>query len=431
MEATVARQDVGATACTVAAAVPALVLVAFAVHGLIADGLIALGTGGACYIGYRRTWDVRPGWVVAIVVALALASCARAPTGSHDLWSYAMYGRIFQHYGADPYHVAPITFRSDPVLLHVGWRHTVSVYGPVFVGWSAIASALAGAHVVALRLWFQISSAIGVALMLAVIAHETRRAQRVVFVALQPMVWGSVVNGGHNDVFVALAALYAIVLARRHRVVSTAIGIGLAALVKSTALLALVPLVVGRDRALRGSEAVRTTIVTASVFSVGALIAPVSLTAAMHATAGRVTQASVWNVVVALHVVSREHASTLALVALAAAVTFVVSRPHANDPAATTALVLGAFSVVGSYVLPWYALWGIPVATVARRLDVAVLLAVRGAALLAAYELVGGSMGERITEAVLTVVVPLVIVAAFVVVSSRPRRPVRTMPVPT
>src|SRR5205807_6182249 len=85
---------------------------------------------------------------------------ALAPTGSRDVWSYAAYGREVAIYHESPYVHRPAEHPADPIVERVspGWRHTRSVYGPVFVG-LASAIALATSNPLILRLTFQFLAA--------------------------------------------------------------------------------------------------------------------------------------------------------------------------------------------------------------------------------------------------------------------------------
>src|SRR5689334_21395473 len=115
-----ARSASATAAAIVVAGVPSLLLVVAAPHGAVAAGLTIAGTLAALVVGFSEAPVARPwiGW--AVVGMLAVASCLRAPLGSHDLWSYAMYGRIFEHYHANPYVVRPAHFTGDAVLALVG-----------------------------------------------------------------------------------------------------------------------------------------------------------------------------------------------------------------------------------------------------------------------------------------------------------------------
>ena len=55
----------------------------------------------------RARGEVPAGLLAGAVALLSLLAIARAPLGSHDLYSYDMYGRIFAHYHDEPLRGAP------------------------------------------------------------------------------------------------------------------------------------------------------------------------------------------------------------------------------------------------------------------------------------------------------------------------------------
>jgi hypothetical protein len=399
------------------AALPSFLLVATQPSGTRAVLLTVVGTIAAVLVAFSVRFTPPPALSAAVVVALAVASCVRGPNGSHDLWSYAMYGRILEHYHANPYVVRPAQFRGDAVLALVGWRHTVSAYGPAFLAIAAGVSRLAGTHLVALRLGFQASTAFAFVATLAVLARELRDQRAVLFVALQPVVWVSLVNGGHNDVYIALAAVVAFACFRRGWDVWAGIAIGLAALVKMTALLALPAIIVGLVLQRGWRAAFRATVGACAPVMIGIALAPRSATSAAHSTFGLVTRASPWRLPVAAQLVTPRQASTLGTLAVVVAVGWVTLRVRDRSPIDSMALGLGAFSVFASYVLPWYTVWALPVAAMSRRKAVAALLAAHAALLLAAYQARGTGAW---LEGVLTDVVPLATCLAFVAVISNP-----------
>ena len=77
---------------------------------------------------------------------------------------------------------------------------------------------------------------------------------------LHPVITCSLVNGGHNDAFIGLGVLLAVIATRNERYTRAGLWIAAALLVKATAGLALVPLVVWawtRRRMARWSAASR------------------------------------------------------------------------------------------------------------------------------------------------------------------------------
>jgi alpha-1,6-mannosyltransferase len=175
-------------------------------------------------------------WSCVVVLAVAVVA---APRDSDDVWSYAMYGHMVVQYHANPYTVSPLAYSGDPWFWRVSvwWQDTRTVYGPVFTGLSAIGMHIAGSSALRARLFFQGLTAASVLGALALLNRRGADAGALAFLGLSPLIVVNVVNGGHNDALVGLAALAAVVaLSKRLRLVA-GILIGLGALVKLIALL--------------------------------------------------------------------------------------------------------------------------------------------------------------------------------------------------
>jgi hypothetical protein len=394
-------------------------------HGLAGVAAIGVGTAAATWVGTRDTSNVPPSWPWAAMLLLAVIAVARAPMGSHDLWAYASYGRLLQHYHADPYHAVVAQFPGDPVFRLVGgtWQHTPSAYGPLFVGVSAIISRLAGTYLLRLRLGFQIPAALAMFACAWIAARTTGRRALVVLVGLQPMVWISVVNGAHADAYVALAAVAAVALLRRNRIVGAAVVLGLAALVKIAAVFAAPVVVLVLLSRHRRRDALRFTAGVGAPMLLALAVAPTSFTSAAHATHGMVSRASPWRLVVQGRLISPGTASTLGLV-VAVLIIAEIARRHrcTADLAMPMALALAAYAIVAGFTLPWYALWSMPVAAMSSRRAVAVVTALHGAILLAAYQVATGPLSGRV-GGLLTIVLPVVTVATLLaLVVGQPER---------
>jgi alpha-1,6-mannosyltransferase len=397
-------------------------------HG--AAGVIAIGIGtvAATWLGTRDTLDIPSAGPWAGVILLAVIAVARAPIGSHDMWSYASYGRLLEHYHANPYHLGVAGFPGDPVFRLVGgtWKHTPSAYGPLLVGAAAMVSRLAHTNLVELRLGFQIPAAIAMLACVWIVARTTKRPAVVVLVGLQPMVWISVVNGAHADVYVALAAVAAIALLRRDQVVGAAVVIGLAALIKISALFAVPVVIWVLIRRRRLDDARRFIAGVGACLAVALLVAPSSFTSAARATHGIISRASPWRLLVNAHLVSSGAASMLGLVAGVVIVAEIARRNRdTTDLAGAVALSLATYAIVAGFTLPWYALWSMPVAAMSRRRSVAVVTAIHGALLLAAYQSGTTSALGRVAGGLISTVLPLVTVAILLVLVARKPEPVR------
>lgn len=211
--------------------------------GLLSGAMAALV---ALLVLERTTPTLRRGFVwilVALVLVVAVASPSRR---SRDLWQYTMYGRMVAVHHASPYAHGPADFPHDPAYRWVDpiWRHTPSLYGPGFTELSAEASKVLGLSRLATRLFYQGMAALAILLAAVVIDRRTRDPMAVLLFVVNPAIGYWMVNGGHNDALVALAAVAAVLAAERRRPALTGVAVGLAALVKVTALLALVPLCV-------------------------------------------------------------------------------------------------------------------------------------------------------------------------------------------
>lgn len=171
---------------------------------------------------------------------------------SRDVYSYAFYGRMVSEYGVNPYTHVPGEFIQDPFYLVVShfWIDSPSVYGPAFGALAAgITAAVSGvaATVKAFKLVAVLASA---ATMLAVIAGARRvRPERAALAGLlvgwNPVILWHNAAGGHNDALVGLAvAGAALLLLVRRDLLATAV-LTLGALVKMSAAVPLLMLLVG------------------------------------------------------------------------------------------------------------------------------------------------------------------------------------------
>jgi alpha-1,6-mannosyltransferase len=247
-----------------------------------AVGLDAIGSTGLAVVGVVSlvlaaasfallTWAAWNGEAsVRTVVAIAIGGhviVALLPLlFSRDVYSYAIYGRIAGVYHANPYVATPADFPHDLLARYVGpkWVDTPAVYGPL---WVLISSGVvrAATTVPSMIVVFR-SLAIAASLATLVVmawAVRQRRPDREAFAlavfGANPVILFHSVASGHNDLFVALsiAGAFALVVRGRSRVAIVALTLG--ALVKVTAalplLLLVVALVARRPRGERLREA--------------------------------------------------------------------------------------------------------------------------------------------------------------------------------
>jgi hypothetical protein len=189
--------------------------------------LIMYASIGLCCLGLAmmlwansRGWSPSPRKVFAAAAAAVAVLVNITPVGSGDVASYAAYGRIAA-LGHNPYMFTPNMLpggHSNPYTMIVGikWQATPSVYGPVATWMHLLAAEIGG-----LRPWLTIWALMimgGAAFLITgyVLLRTAENPVRAVLLwVANPLLIVELVMGGHLDTFLALAAIAAIVTARR------------------------------------------------------------------------------------------------------------------------------------------------------------------------------------------------------------------------
>jgi alpha-1,6-mannosyltransferase len=227
-----------------------------AVHGtaLSAVGVVAVGLAAAAFaFVLYETWrgEIPSRTVLWLTVAYHVALLFIPLLFSRDVYSYAYYGRIAAVYHSNPYVATPADYPQDALAAFIGpkWFDTPAVYGPL---WTQ-ASALVARAVDEVAQFIAVFRVIAIAASLAtiaVVAHLVRRerphreAFAVAILGLNPVVLFQSVASGHNDLLLSLsiASALALVYARRNLLATAVLALG--TLVKVTAVVPLLLLVV-------------------------------------------------------------------------------------------------------------------------------------------------------------------------------------------
>jgi alpha-1,6-mannosyltransferase len=413
-------------------------------------GLLALAFAALALALFVARWRraLRMPTVVALSAALLLVGVARWPRDSSDIWSYAAYGRMVSHYGASPYRHVPVEYSNDRAIRRVKptWQNTSSVYGPLWNGISAGVISVTQTHQLSTRIWFQMLAALSVFLAVLLIARRTRSPAAVALIGLNPLVIFDVVNGGHNDALVGLALLVGVLLASRERFELAALAIGLGALVKLVALLGLVALIVWIVRKRGVRRAAIATGVGGGVIAAGyALSGGFDALTPLREARLQISRNSMWLLsnsegrtnlfgLGRVHEFSHDFlqtASTLSTITvIVLAAVLVAGRLRDNTPALVVGSAVVAYLLAGAYVLPWYAVWALPVLVLEWRSGLTRLVLAQSALYLMAYQYrqgVPASVPYRAIFAsnVALVFFELTIIVALVVMIVRQRRPER------
>jgi hypothetical protein len=383
-------------------------------HGaaLVLAGVVSVACAAASFLfvlreAWRGTVSMRT--VVLLAVALHAVVLTLPLLFSRDVYSYIAYGNIAGLHHANPYVQTPIDFPHDAVATLVGqkWVATPAVYGPLFTGFASVVVRTVNGLQAQVEV-FRWTAAIASLGTVVVIATTVRRVwpERAVFAiaafGLNPVVLFGSVASGHNDLLVALAVAGAFALVRKGQELPAVVVLALGALVKATAALPLLLLVVWCVARAPAGRRVRT-VATRAGLAAGIVAAAAAPFFQLHdPSLGMVALASHegWLAPSRLFrrlldavggneigVIARIVFATLLLVSLSllAGVVWRAARAGAegaHPASARAALELGAawgwslvlLMLLGPILLPWYVVWALPLVWILPRASRAALL---------------------------------------------------------
>ena len=191
------------------------------------------------------------GWSVALI---ALA-CIGPPLFSHDLFGYAIYGRLLVFHHANPYVQTPSVAPHDPFYPYNPWTHFRSPYGPAFTDISAALVWVFRSAAATVAAFKALSGACWVATVLLAARlgrrwGPTRACFAAAVIGLNPVVIFRIVAGGHADALVALAIIAALTAWYEARPLLVTVFLTFAILVKIVAVIPFVIFLVASIRAL-------------------------------------------------------------------------------------------------------------------------------------------------------------------------------------
>jgi hypothetical protein len=354
----------------------------FQVLVLIVCGGYLLVLGGAKELPPRALW--------AAIVLAHLVLFLGPPLISQDVFGYSAFARMGALHGLDPYTHFPAEASADPVFGFIGWPFQHSPYGPLFTlaSYATVPLGTAGG-LWALKAFAGLCSLTAVALTAGAAKRLGRSpAFAAAFLGLNPVLLVLAVGGAHNDtaliMFLGLALLLSTATAERAarpRTAALALAGGVG--VKLTAGLALPFLILSRPRWRE-----RGGVLLAAVGGLAAVAALGVAGFGPHAL-GFLTAIGEQQQLVATHSIPAETARLLSLsgtpgwwrelwvagflAALFYALWRVVQGADWRVAAGWTTLAL---LVSTAWLLPWYAVWPLPLAAVCgnRRLRSAALV---------------------------------------------------------
>jgi alpha-1,6-mannosyltransferase len=342
--------------------------------------------------------------VIGALIVVAVVAFACAPVLlSHDAFSYVDYARLAVKHGLDPYVNAPEAAPGDPAFAHVTWTETPSAYGPLFtiatypLAWLPVWAAIAVLKAVAAI------SVLGLAWVVSRLAtwRGVDEAQAAAFIALNPLVLVHVVGGAHNDGIAMLPAMLGVAALVVRREASSGAFLVASAAIKSSSLFVAPFAFVEALRESRGPRALATSGTAATTAGApppspvvrlvgGALAAAVVFAVAgyvafgrhwLHAfglageNQGRTSHLSIPVTFARLTGIDEGAVRVAALVLFGHAVVWLLVKTWQGFDWIRAAAWAGfGLLLATSWLLPWYLVWPLPLAAVARDRRLAVLL---------------------------------------------------------
>lgn len=178
-------------------------------------GLFVLWYAWYVIAWHRNRLSVRKiGIAVGILVAVLVLSY---PAFSNDIFNYIATAKVAYLYRENPYLVMPIDIPNEPMLRFMHAANKTALYGPVWIAMTVIPHVAGFGNLLATMYGFKLFVAGWYLLLVWLVWDMTKRANAVIFIALNPLVVIHTLVDGHNDVVMMALALIAFRLLHRKR----------------------------------------------------------------------------------------------------------------------------------------------------------------------------------------------------------------------
>jgi alpha-1,6-mannosyltransferase len=322
----------------------------------------------------------------AILTAYAILLLG-PPLISQDVFGYESFARLGALHGLNPYTHVAAEAPTDPVFPFVGWPFLHSPYGPLFtlVSYATAPLGLAGG------LWafkaVAVVSSLGAIALIARAAGRWGHSRRwaAAFVGLNPVLLELAVGGAHNDTLILLLLAAALLLSAgaipRFRAAAGVVSAGIA--IKVTAGVVLPFLLLAPRRARERLAALSTAALCLLALAIVGLIGFGAHAFGFLSAVGEQQQ------LVSTHGIPAETARLVGLsgtpawwrhlflgVFLATFLFALWRTARGTDWRVAAGWTTLALLLSTAWLLPWYAIWPLPLAAVSgdRRLRVAALV---------------------------------------------------------
>lgn len=336
-----------------------------------------------------------PKAIAAAILAAHVLLMLGPPLISQDVFGYLGFARLGALHGLDPYSHVAAQAAQDPIYPFVGWPHSHPPYGPLFtlLSYAFVPLGIAGA------LWaFKVLAALASLLAIWLISRAAARMGfsarlAAVFVGLNPVLLVLAVAGDHNDTLVLLLLSVALLLTaaplaraaitsrgeRSRRLNGAAAMLAAAVGVKVSAGVVLPFLLASPAPA--GVRLRREERIAALLSALGALVAVtlIGLVAFGSHVLGFLGAVHNEQEMVAVHSVPAETARLFALRGtptwwrdmyiggfIASVLVALALTVRGADWRTTAGWATLALVICTAWLLPWYAIWPLPLAALSR-----------------------------------------------------------------
>jgi alpha-1,6-mannosyltransferase len=332
--------------------------------GLIAAAFVAYVVGLGLL---ARRVRVRPGAVLAVAAAIQIAPLAAPVLLSTDVYTYWDYGRLSAVHGENPYATEPRERPEDPAFARMGsmWRGTTSVYGPAFtlaseghaeaVGESAPAAAWSYKALAALAL---------LAIVWLVARVAPRPAFAAAFVGWNPLLAVHFAGGGHNDAWMMAFVVAALALAATGRRQLAGAAWATAIAVKWVALIFLPLRAVEAWRSGRGVGHAGFAVAALVLAAVASWRYGSSWLDAFGPVGRNLREGARYSIPSRVESLGLPHGASVGLLAGLFGLGYLWLLRDAWRGRARLALAAGLLVVAAPWLVPWYAVWTVPLAAI-------------------------------------------------------------------
>jgi Glycosyltransferase family 87 len=331
-----------------------------------AAAAFAAYVGGLLALGRARRAHLTA--VLALAAAIQLAPLAGPVLLSTDVYTYWDYGRIGAVHDGNPYEDEPSRFPEDPAYPLMGdqWRETTSVYGPGFTLASQGHAALVGDSPDAAAWAYRVPAALAMVALTLLAARLGRNpAYAAAFVGWNPLLALHFAGGGHNDAWMMALVLAALALGAAGRRFLAGVAWALSVAIK------WLPLVFLPLRYLEARHQGRQVghagfLVTIGVVAgVATILYGVSWLGAFGPLRENlVEERAAYSIPSRLSGLGIPEGVAVAVLAVLFVLAYGWLLREAWRGRARLGLAAGLILVATSWLVPWYAVWAVPLAAV-------------------------------------------------------------------